>query len=192
MATANNPQIDTVDAAEKALVKAKQELAAAEKDRAAAVVEAQTSFTTAIAVLSSMRGIAGSAMLDQCTDNVANAEQNIATVTAQCDEQVERAKKAVKAAGAALHWVVQATLKGIQDTADNQKIIARIKVIATKAGQKNEMDELKRKHDAEVATLAHNHATMLATEEENARQHAAAIETQRTKLAEQLKQLELD
>ena len=190
--TSNGPMA----AAEQALKRAKQALIAAEQNRAAAVAEAQQSLATAIAVLNAvrnaMRGSAGSAMLAQYADAVANAEQNIATVTDNCDKQVECAENAVKVAKNALRLVVQATLNGVQNKQKWHASIAAITTIATEANQKNVMEKLKRKQEAEVEALTQEHAKILANDEKTARDRQDAIKTQLDALAEQLKQLELD
>lgn len=105
MPTANTSN-DTVDAAKQALVKAKQSLAAAEQNRATAVVKATHSLDTAIAAIHDARGIADTAVNIQYTDGVSGAKQHI-EVTIAWDEQVERAKKAVKTAKAALYLAEQ-------------------------------------------------------------------------------------
>ncbi len=189
MSAANIPN-DTVHAAKQALEGAEQALVLAEQNRATAVAEAQRSLTIAIAVLSAVQETAASTVVKaRHTDNVANAEKNIATVTAQCDEQVERAENAVKVAKNALRWVVQATLNGVQDKAKYQAAIACVTITATKVNQKMEKDALIRENEARLAKLERDQATMLASEEANAHQNAVAIEAQRVELEELLKQL---
>ena len=184
---------DPVGAAKQALEEAKQELIEAKRNRSTTVAGAQHSLATAILVLSAVQETAASTVVKaRHTDNVANAEKNIATVTAQCDKQVMRAENAVKIAKEALRWVVQSTLNGVQDKAKYQAAIACVTVAATKVNQKMEKDALIRENEARLAKLERDHATMLASEENNAHQNAAAIEAQRINLEGLLKQLELD
>jgi hypothetical protein len=197
MAAVNTPQIDPVGAATQALAKAKQELIAAEQVRADAVAAASALLTRAIDKQQVARDLtpatnAGDIVRAQYVDGVAKAEQNIATVTAQCDKQVERAKKAVKAAGAALHWVLQMKRYSLQNEQKWHASIAAITTISTKSNQEHEMEKLERKQEAEVVALAHNHAKILANDEKTARDRQDAIKAQLDALTEQLKQLELD
>jgi len=203
MAAANTSN-DPVAKAKQALAEAERVLEDAKRNRSTTVAGAQHSLATAIAVLGAVQDTTASTVVKaRYTDNVANAEQQIATVTAQCDEQVERAENAVKIAKEALYWVVQSTLKGIRLMQEYRyKHTIFLNIITTtnhkaeaaklKCKYDDQLAKLKCEYDAQLAELMQTQATMDAQEDKMTREHDAATEAQRINLEGLLKQLELD